>query len=130
MRLLLNYVGLDHQPALALLFDDPDGLRRCPHRPIGAQVQAFLGCDVRILAAAHIFPIENIRQRAFHIQNRLFKQFSVVVPERLRGSVVGHDDAQAFRLDQQEHLLRVVDKQSLQAAHFFIPSLFGVPASK
>ncbi len=108
-----------------------DRLGHRPHRAVGAEIEPFLGFDVGALpVAAHVFPIEGVLQRALDLEYRLVEQFVLAVAEALRGDAVGHDDAQALRFDEQDHLFRMVEQEAFETAHLPAASLFGVAASK
>ena len=100
LPLLLDPARANQQPAPVAILDQPDRLDRPPQRAVGAQIQAFLGLDVGVLAAARILPIEDVLQRALDVEDGLAKQFVVRIAELLHRCAVGDDDTQCFRFDE------------------------------
>ena len=131
---LMHLARLHEQKALTGVLEQPHRLLHRQHRPVGAGVKPFLGLDRRAIAGAHFLPEEHVLQGAFDVEDAARTQFVLAVAEALLRHLVGKDNLQPVRLDEQDHLLGMIEQQADQTGidgrHAPAASSPGPPTSK
>ena len=124
------FLRLHQQPVRTRPFDNRNRLGRRAHRTVGAEVHSFLRLHAGKLPVTNLFPVKDVLQRTLDIQNRHAAELLGRIPENSLGRPVGEHNVQRFRLDQKDHLLETVERETLERTHGRAVSVLGEPVSK
>jgi hypothetical protein len=122
LAFLADVAGLDEEIGFVLMANQRDRFRHLDEFAVGPAVQPFLPFDFGEGAGGDLFPVKNVRQRTFDIDDLVRQQFVHRVTEHLSGLTIGPDDLQAVGIDEQDHAGAVIEHFLLERDHFLVPS--------
>ncbi len=104
-----------HQPFVAVGRDAPDGARHRQQAAVGAAVEAFGVVELAGAAVLDVLPEEDVGEGAFDLGDLLVHQLVVAVAETAAGDAVGGANGEGARVDEQQHLVGMIEQQLVEA---------------